>query len=77
MGSHVAETGADRDEVVLAASRRVLDAVRESGAGSGPAVNVTRIDNAANYGASAGLISGPVTINYGGVPVPPVAPEAD
>jgi hypothetical protein len=86
LGNELVETGADRDEQILAAARRLLELVDPAGAETGKyAVEVSggqgiqvgdgtvHVDNA--YGPTASTISGPVTVSYGQTPVPPVRPE--
>jgi hypothetical protein len=54
------ETGASSDPDVVAAAAALLELV-----------NPTTVHVQTNYGATAGTISGPITINYGDVPHPP------
>ncbi|MFI7426902.1 hypothetical protein ACIBPB_07945 [Micromonospora sp. NPDC049836] len=86
LGAELAEVGADRDEQVLALARQLLALVDPEGTRTGkyqvdlrgaqqPQVgdHTVRIDT--NYGPTAGTMSGPVTVQYGQLPVPPVQPE--
>jgi hypothetical protein len=71
----LAETGADRDEEILTAARRLLEL---SDAEAGPRrAGDTNIRITSSYGPVAGTMTGPVTVTYGSSPpVPPAPPEA-
>jgi tetratricopeptide (TPR) repeat protein len=87
LGADLTDSGADRDEQVLAAAQRLLEFAGPAGARAGRyAVDANgarqvqagdgtvHVDT--NYGAAAGTITGPVSISYGQLPVPQARPEA-
>lgn len=87
IGAVLADVGADRDAEILAAARRLLGLVDPVGSQAGRyTVNVSDArgvqvgdDNVqvnTNYGATAHTMTGPVSIAYGQLPVPPAAPGA-
>ncbi|MFF3868282.1 hypothetical protein [Micromonospora sp. NPDC001898] len=86
-GAELADSGADRDEKVLTAASRLLDLVDPEGSRAGRYMvdlrgtqgaqvgdGTVRVDTA--YGPTAGIMTGPVSVSYGELPVPPTRPEA-
>lgn len=88
LGSHLAASGADQDDEILAAARNLLELADPAGTEAGKyrfdlrgaqhlqiGDNNVRIEN--SFGPTAGTMSGPVTVAYpGALPVPPPLPEA-
>ncbi|GAA3256917.1 hypothetical protein ACFO1B_48635 [Dactylosporangium siamense] len=71
LGGALTESGADRDEQVLAAARRLLEA-----ADRGVVIEDHGVHIGTSYGPSASTINGNVSVTYGQVPVPPSGPVA-
>lgn len=86
LGDDLLAAGADRDEQILAAARRVLELVDPVGTQAGkymdlsgarqPHVGDNNISIGASYGPTAGTMTGPVTVTYGSPPIPPARPAA-
>ncbi|WP_405109729.1 hypothetical protein OG559_29075 [Micromonospora sp. NBC_01405] len=87
IGAELADSGADRDEKVLTAASRLLDLVDPEGCRAGRYTvdlrgtqgaqlgdGTVRVDTA--YGPTAGIMTGPVSVSYGQLPVPPAGPGA-
>jgi hypothetical protein len=79
LGGDLDAVGAGTDSEVLAAAQRLIGLVDPSGAASGRyAVTVHGrtgdMHISTNYGTAASTITGPVTISYGQLPVPPARP---
>ncbi|GLY25069.1 hypothetical protein [Micromonospora sp. NBRC 101691] len=83
----LADSGADRDELVLAAANRLLDLVdpdrsRTGGhtvslhGARGVQVGDGTLHVETAYGPTAATMTGPVTVSYGQLPDPPSRPEA-
>ncbi|GGM73016.1 RIP homotypic interaction motif-containing protein [Dactylosporangium sucinum] len=81
LGADLGACGADRDDQILAAARRVLALADPAGAqagkytvtvehSSGVQVGDGTVHIGTNTGVAAGTVSGPVTITYGQVPLP-------
>jgi hypothetical protein len=87
LGADLTDSGADRDEQVLAAAQRLLELADPTGARAGRYavdangarqvhVGDATVHVDTSYGAVAGTITGPVNISYGQLPVPPASPGA-
>ena len=88
LGQDLTDTGADRDEQILAAAHQLLALVDPAGANASkytvdmrgaqqPQTGDNTVRIGTNYGPIAGTMTGPVTVTYGEQPpVPPAAPEA-
>ncbi|WP_201754077.1 hypothetical protein [Micromonospora rubida] len=87
IGAELADSGADRDEEILTAAGRLLDLVDPEGSRAGRypvdlrgargaqiGDGTLRVDT--TYGPTAGIMTGPVSVSYGQLPVPPARPEA-
>ncbi|MEU7871519.1 hypothetical protein [Dactylosporangium sp. NPDC049140] len=85
LGADLGASGADRDEAILAAARKVLDLARPAAKyqvdvrdshgiqiGDGNTMQV-----GTSYGPAAATMTGPVTVQYGQVPSPPAPPAAE
>jgi hypothetical protein len=87
LGHDLTDSGADRDEHVLAAARHLLRLVDPDGTqvrkyivdlrgAREPQVGDGSVRIGTNHGPAAGTMTGPVTVTYGQLPVPPAQPEA-
>jgi hypothetical protein len=87
LGAELGDSGADRDEEVLAAARDLLALVDPDGTRAGKYVVDVRgahgvqvgdgaVTIGTAYGPTAGTMTGPVSVSFGDVPDPPARPEA-
>lgn len=87
LGQDIGESGADQDEQVLTAAREVLALADPAGTqaskyavtvehSTGVQVGDGNLHVDTSYGPSAATMTGPVTVTYGQLPVPPAPPAA-
>jgi hypothetical protein len=88
LGDDLTVSGADRDQEVLAAAQRLLEAADPAGArvgkyqvtvndGQDVQIGDATVHVDTNYGATASTMTAPVSINYHGQPpIPPSSPAA-
>jgi hypothetical protein len=77
LGPDLVASGADQDEVVLAAASHLLAVLRSTDTQTGHSAAVNNIHVGTSYGVAAGTINSPVSINYGRAPDPPPRPGAE
>ena len=79
LGADLVQVGADRDEGVLTAAGELLELVAAARSSPGDQATTVHVGDGSvhvenNYGAAAGTMTGPVTINHGREPLPPGSP---